>query len=240
MRLPKLGLLSALLLAGLTVLCLIQRESKIQLQDRINSLQAQVEQLSQHRTEDERVSSWFTQTNAPLPNEDLHELLKLRGEVGLLRQQTNELRKLLAQNRQPNSAQANGRPQGEPNLATGDLVPIGSLAFAGYATPEATFQSTLSADLKGDSKTFLQGFTPEKKQEEEKGLTGKSESELAARAAERAAHFDGASVRILNSRLLSDDEAELTVFTTADKENNLVTLTMKRIEGEWKISVDKH
>jgi outer membrane murein-binding lipoprotein Lpp len=236
----SLAAVSVLLLGGAVALWLVQRQSQSKLQDRINALQAQVEQLNQQRTEDARPSGQFPQTNAPLPNEELHELLKLRSEVGLLRQQTNELLKLLAHNHRLSPAQASGKPQGAPNLAAGDLVPVASLAFAGYATPEATFQSTLSADLKGDSKAFLQGFTPERKQEEEKGLTGKSETDLAARTAERAAHFDGASVRILNSKLLSDDEAELTIFTTAEKEKNLVTLTMKKIDGEWKISADKH
>ena len=56
--------------------------------------------------------------------------------------------------------------------------------------------------------------------------------------AERAAQFATASARILNSRLVSDDEAELTVFITAEK--NLGTLTMKKIVGEWKISAEKH
>lgn len=236
----KVAVVGILLIAAGVAPWLIQRQSNIKLQDRINALQVQVDHLTQQRPENDLVSSRFAQTNAPLPNEELHELLKLRSEVGLLRQQTNELRKLLTQNRQPTSAQTSGNSQHDPNLAAGDLVPVSSLAFAGYTTPEATFQSTLSADLKGDSKTFLQGFTPERRQEEEKGLTGKSESELAARTAERAADFDGTSVRILNSQLLSDDEAELTVFINEKKENKLVTLTMKRIEGEWKISADKH
>src|SRR4029434_6840227 len=98
-----------------------------------------------------------------------------------------------------------GSPSGNQIWLPGDTVTVESLTFAGYATPEAAFQSTLSADAKGDLKTFFGGFTPERRQEEEKGITGKSESELAARRDERAAHFAGASVRILNSRLVSED-----------------------------------
>jgi hypothetical protein len=104
----------------------------------------------------------------------------------------------------------------------------------GYATPEATFQSTLSADIKGDFKTFLDGFTPERRQNEESGISGKSEAELAARTAERGAHFASSTVQILDSRAVSDDEAELTVFLTAERKS--VTLTMKRIGADWKIS----
>ena len=81
-------------------------------------------------------------------------------------------------------------------------------------------------------------LTPERRQEEEKGIREKSESELAAWAAEQAAHFAASSVRILNSRPVTDDEAEITVFITAAK--NFVTLTMKRIAGGWKILKAEH
>jgi hypothetical protein len=119
-------------------------------------------------------------------------------------------------------------------LAAGDSVPVESLAFAGYATPEAAFQSSLSAVAKGDLKTFLEGFTLDRRQQEEKDAAGKSEAELA----ERAAHFATSTIRILDSRQVSDDEAKLIVFLTADERS--VTLTMKRIAGEWKISAESH
>jgi hypothetical protein len=234
----RLAVVSVLVIAGAATPWLIQRQSEIKLREKIYSLQAQVNQLRQQRAEDERLSNLLAQAASPLPNDRLRELLKLRSEVGLLRKQTSELLKLQAENRQPRSDQASGKPQREPNLAAGELVPIESLAFAGYATPEATFQSTLSAYTKGNVKTFLDGFTPERRQEEEKEFAGKSESEIAAMVAERAAQFASASARILNSRLVSDDEAELIVFITAEK--NSGTLTMKKIAGEWKIYAEKH
>src|SRR5262249_34105986 len=152
--------------------------------------------------------------------------------------ETNALLKLQAENRQLRSDQTAGRPQRQPNLAAGDLIPVESLTFAGYASPEATFQSTLSAHIKGDVKGFLDGFTPEHRQEQEKQFTGKSESEIATKIAEQAARFSTSSVRILESRLVADDEAELIVFMTGEK--NVPTLTMKRIGGDWKISGEKH
>jgi len=241
MRLTKLRLvvIGVFVIAGAATPWLIQRQSEIKLLEKISSLQTQLDQLSQQqRTDDERPSNLLAQAGSPLPDDQLRELLKLRGEVGLLRKQTNDLFKLQAENRQLRSDRASGKPQRQPNLAEGDLVPVSSLTFVGYATPEAAFQSTLSADAKGDLKSFFEGFTPERRQEEEKGMTGKSEGELAAWAAERANHFAASSVRILNSRPVSDDEAELTVFNTEEK--HLATLTMKRIAGEWKISADKH
>ena len=195
-----------------------------------------MEQLSQQRTEGERLSNRTAQSSAPPINGELQELLRLRGEVGVLRGQTNELLKLLAESRQLKSGLASGKAQREPNLAAGDLVSVESLAFAGYATPEAAFESTLSAHIKGDPKTFLEGFAPQLREEKENEVAGASQDELVA----RAAHFTGAEARVLQSRLLSEDEAELVVFLAEQKKNQLVNFRMKRIAGEWKISADKN
>ena len=232
-----LGVISVVVIAA-AVQWLSQRRSGIKLREEIDSLQRQVAQLSQERNENERLSNLLAQTRGLLTNHESGELLRLRGEVGLLRKQTNELLKLRAENQQLRSGRASEKPQREKTLAAGELVPVESLTFAGYATPEAAFESTFSADIKGDLKTFMNGFTPELRQEEEKGLLGKSESELAARATERAAHFAASSALILSSSLLSDDEAELVVFISAEK--IATTLTMKKIAGEWKISAAKH
>ena len=112
-------------------------------------------------------------------------------KVGLLRKATNGLPKLWVENRQLRFRQATVRAQGKPNLAAGDLVPIASLMFAGYATPEATLQSTLSAFSKGDLK-YLDGFTPKRRKKEREDFTGKSESEIAAIVAKNSAKLAGA------------------------------------------------
>src|ERR1041385_2029762 len=233
----KLAVGSLLLIAAAAIPWLIERQSEIKLRQKIDFLQ---KQLDQQAAEDDLPSNLLAHAaDSPLPNDQFRELLKLRSEVGLLRRQTNELLKLQAENRQLRPDHGSGKPQQQPNLAAGDLVTVESLAFAGYATPEAAFQSTLSADAKGDFKTFLEGFTPERRQDEEKGITGKSESELATKAAEAATHFATAKVQILASKLVADDEAKLVVFLPEEK-NELSTFTMKRIAGEWKIASDKH
>src|SRR2546421_5419225 len=103
---PRLAVISVLVIAGVATPWLIQRQSEIKLREKIHSLQAQVDQLLEQRTEDERVSNLVAQAGRPLPNDELRELLKLRGEVGSLRKQTNELLKLQAENRQLQSDQA--------------------------------------------------------------------------------------------------------------------------------------
>ncbi len=232
----RLAAIGALVIAGATASWLVQRQSEIKLREEIHSLQRQVDnQLSEKRNADERLSNLLAQTSSSVPDERLRELLRLRSEVGLLRNQTNELLKLQAENLQ---LQVPRKAQRTPNLAAGELVPVESLTFAGYATPEATFQSTLSAFAKGDTKTFLDGFTPERRQQEENAYAGKSESEIAATIAKDSADLAASSARILNSRLLAEDEAELTVFKTG--ENHLTAISLQRIAGEWRISKEVH
>lgn len=231
----KFAVISALVITGAATPWLIQHQSEIKLRQEILALQQPSAELDQQRAENARLSQLLAQPGSPLPNDQLRELLKLRSEVGLLRKATNGLPNLRAENRQLRFRQATVKAHGKPNLAAGDLVPIASLMFAGYSTPEATLQSTLSAFSKGDVK-YLDGFTPERRRKEQEDFTGKSESEIAAIVAQHSAKFAGASCEILNSRLVSDDETELTLLSTTDE--RLATMTMKKIDGEWKISAD--
>ncbi|MGO8928120.1 MAG: hypothetical protein ACLQU3_14705 [Limisphaerales bacterium] len=65
-------------------------------------LQQQQGEMAQLAVENERLSSMLTQANSAqaLPQDQLRELLRLRGEVGSLRQQSKELARLQEENRQ--------------------------------------------------------------------------------------------------------------------------------------------
>jgi RNA polymerase sigma factor (sigma-70 family) len=87
------------------------------------------------------------------------ELLRLRGEVGVLRRELEELRMLPATQHAAQSA----RPQPQNIVAhpPGAYLTLDELAFAGYATPETALQSFYWATLEGDYDRFRQGLTPE-------------------------------------------------------------------------------
>src|SRR5262245_63249821 len=105
MKNPKLALIGLLLIGVAAVPWLIQRQSDIKT---INSLQTQLDQLTQQRAGDESSSNQIAQAVTPVTNDQLSELLKLHNEVSLLRRQTNELSKLRAENRQARSELASG------------------------------------------------------------------------------------------------------------------------------------
>jgi len=93
----KLGI-SVLVVTGATTAFVVQHQVQTKLREENESL---TQQLARLQTDNESLSSHATQTNkpTPLPNDQFNELLRLRGEVGMLRQQTNELAKFRQENR---------------------------------------------------------------------------------------------------------------------------------------------
>jgi hypothetical protein len=95
----KMGLVVAILTIGAAMLVVIQYEAQIKLRAENESL---TQQLAQLKTDNESLSNRLTATgdSKSLSSAQLNELLKLRGEVGMLHQRTNELGKLWQENQQ--------------------------------------------------------------------------------------------------------------------------------------------
>ncbi len=104
---------------------LIQHQARVRLREENESLHQQVAQLAQLTAENERLSSLLAGANQPKssPSEPSRELLRLRGEVSLLRRQNQELAKRLMDTQRTPSPT--------------DFEPNASWADAGNATPEA-------------------------------------------------------------------------------------------------------
>jgi RNA polymerase sigma factor (sigma-70 family) len=93
----KLGL-TALVIAGAATTLVIQHQSQTKLREENESFRQQNAQL---KADTESLSSVAAQAKTPvsLPSDQLAELLRLRGEVGMLRQQSNELARFRQENR---------------------------------------------------------------------------------------------------------------------------------------------
>jgi RNA polymerase sigma factor (sigma-70 family) len=92
----KLGVLSALVVAGLATSLVVQHQTHVNLAQENHSLQQQYEQLTQQigplAAENIRLSNMIARANTSLSerNEGSNELLKLRAEVSRLRQEARE------------------------------------------------------------------------------------------------------------------------------------------------------
>ena len=237
--------ISVVVVTGAVIFGAVQHQAQVQLREENKSLRQQLEQMAQIEADNERLSNLVAQANNHLPNEQFMELLKLRGEVGLLRQQTNGLQKLQEKNQQLQSAltsrnispnlQATNSPLKMPPVA---VYPKASWTFAGYATPEAAFQSLNWAAANGNLNALLDGSTPDMQKQFAEQFVNKSESDIADKLTN---HINkNTEVSILNKDVRSDSEIVLTVLGDGE-ENNLPTkLVFQKIDGQWKYAMEVH
>ncbi|HXT38397.1 MAG TPA: sigma-70 family RNA polymerase sigma factor [Candidatus Angelobacter sp.] len=93
----KAGIVAAVAVAGVATPLAIQHQTQTRLRAENQSLRERADNLASENT---RLSNLGTPTNiSQLSKDQLSELMKLRGEVGLLRRQTNELGRLEEENR---------------------------------------------------------------------------------------------------------------------------------------------
>src|SRR5437667_890534 len=148
----------------------------------------------------EQLSNLLAQAKSPpsLTDDQSRELLRLRGQVGVLRQQSRELETVREENRQARAALEGGlkSQSGAKAGATADYWPQDSWAFKGYASADAALQSSLWAANNGDLKALLTGATGEMRKVIEEDLKDKSETEASIRAMDEVSGMK--SVRVVN------------------------------------------
>jgi len=92
--------------ASVATSLVIQQQTQAKLHAKDKELRQQNDQVAQLTSETQRLSDLLAQSRSSLPDDRLRELLRLRGQVGLLRQQTNELGTLRDENRRLRAALA--------------------------------------------------------------------------------------------------------------------------------------
>ena len=113
----KVGILSAIVIAGVATPLVVQHQSQARVRERDNALLRQGDRITQLEAENERLSNLLAQAGntSALPSDPSRELLKLRSEVGMLREQTNELGRL---RRQSEKLLAQAAAQSDTNRVT--------------------------------------------------------------------------------------------------------------------------
>jgi len=229
-----------MVVAGAATLFVMQRQAEGELRAQNQALRQQLEQSSQLAAENERLSNLVAQAAATqrLPDSQLSELLKLRGEVGRLRQQAKEVEALREANRQATAALAAGQntlgASTAPEPASTDFWPRDSWQFLGYATPDAALQSQFYAARQGDLKTFMSYTTGEILERMQKDMEGKSEAEMIAKLNREMQNLK--SVRILNRQTLPDGTVLLTASFDAGTRMQESGLILKKVGNDWKIA----
>ncbi len=219
---------------GLAIWLAIEHRARLRLGDEHRALEAQLKQMAGLVAENEQLSLLVARAKRPpsLPDEQLRELLRLRGEAGVLREQNQELETARNENRQAHAAlESSLKTRG---AATADYWPRGSWAFTGYASPDAALQTLLWAANNGDLKAMMASTTGDVHQMMEKEFAGKSEDEASIRAMDEVSSLQ--SVRVLNREVQGDDTVVLTAAFDSPTDTHTVELLLKRIGNDWKVS----
>lgn len=214
-------------------------------------------QLKQQRRENERLRAQLLETQQALAglrveeatksrassrspgDAEKEELLKLRNQAAQLKNATNEaqqlrnqVRQVASENERLRAAQANVAAAASTSVTAPDTFPKEQWKFAGYATPEASFQSTLWAMSQGDSQTFLAGLTEEERANVEKGFQNKTAEQIGEEGRREMREISG--FRILERREIADDQVALTVY--ANGKGDTAEMLLQRIGTEWKLA----
>ena len=206
--------------------------------DRLRAqLQATQQQLDELRVENRRIPQ---ASSRPVSDGEKEELLRLRNQASQLKAATNETQQLrshlqqaTAENERMRAAQANvSAALSSPVVAPSDNFPKEKWAFAGYATPEASFQSTVWAMSQGDSQTFMAGLAPEERARIEKSWQDKSAEQIGEEGRREMKEVSG--FRILERRQIADDQVALTIF--ANGKGETAEMLLQRIGTEWKLA----
>ncbi|HWD92104.1 MAG TPA: hypothetical protein VG938_07115 [Verrucomicrobiae bacterium] len=228
---------SLIALCGLASLLIWQHELLTKLRAENEALRGQMEQPSPLP-----VAQPSPDDNA-LTQEQMSELLKLRGEVTQLRGQANEIASLREQNEKllasltdlkPAQTNAVAKKKGPEDALPQDIHPRDSWGFRGYDSPDATAESTVWAMAHGDEAAFMAAFSPEMRAELDKLPNRNFADEMKSN--------DMGEFRVLDRQTLSEDEVVLSIYSTRkDKTGEYVgdgpeDTTFKKIGGQWKIS----
>ena len=234
-----LGLIGGIALAGIAASVVIQQAGQANLRQKAEASRRQAEQIAHLSADNQRLSNLVARTanSQTLAPNQLSELLRLRGQIGLLRQTAGEHTRLQAVNQQLRAARATSEQQLAEARAAPNFWPKDQLAFAGYADPEAALKTALWAIKNCDLKASLacSAFGPEATAALEQQPREKVEAVMAAELrlmSESLAPSIG--FHILDKRVKSADEVILNL--SFDGEGKTRKFAMKRIGNDWKLA----
>ena len=226
------------IVASLAIWLAVEHQARLNRAKEHQTLEQQLQPMAGLVARNEQLSNLLAQANAPepLPPDQLMELLRLRGEVGVLSRRQHDLDQAREENRQVHAVlERHLKTPAETNAkATDDYWPRDSWANSGYGSPEAALKTILWAGSNGDLTNFFAGVSDEGRKELGTQFDGKSETERSIRLAD--ATYAVQSLQILGREALDDNTVLLTVELESQDGFHTVKMVMKKIGGEWKLA----
>lgn len=225
----------ALVAAGLFAAAFFWEQSQLlQLRSGNETLGAQKLEADRLAAENLELPKLRAEAGSPKPS-DHTELLRLRNQVGKLRAQQQEVKKLRAANERLAEEIKAGKFAPRRLADMEGAVPREKWAFAGFATPEASVQSFLAAAVSGDPEQFLRCMTPEDAQrvrtesaKDPDGFRKQFEQEFGKLGKLSAFRITGVQPK-------GEDGGRVEVRVQVVVDGESMPLPLKRIGGEWKL-----
>ena len=241
----RAGILSAVIVASVAAPLVMRHRAQAEWGQKDALWEERAGQLEAALAENRRLSDLASaaKSSASASEGQLRELLRLRGELGQLRQTASEMEKLKAMNRQL-LAVASGAPARPPapSPPEGQTIqaywPKAQLASAGYADAGSALKTALWAMSRGDPEALGMSVTPEAKAalERQDWQTHKTPAEeLADRSQWIAESLNPSSgFYVVGQKLTNQDRAILDVHF--EGEGKTRKFELKQVGGEWKLN----
>lgn len=217
----------------------VEHHARLGLVAEHQALEQQSRQMAELAAGNQQLSNRLSQAGLPkpLPPDTLRELLRLRGQVGVLRRQQTDLAQARKENQQLHAVLAHYlATMTLTNVqATADYWPQDTWTNTGLASPTAALETSLWAGSNGDLTNFFATLTPEMQTNMADEFKGKSAAEASVGLADETA--DLKSVQILSQEVLDENSVLLTVEMEALDKFQTVKILMQRSGGEWKLGI---
>ena len=226
------------LAASVAVPLLIYRNAQTRWRECEQALQDQAQKCARLAEENQRLSDVVAhKENSSTSQKDVLEVMRLRGEIGRLRQSIKEANQRGGEARTA-AEDPCSKPQSPDPQAVQAYWPRGQLAFAGQADPVSALQTVLWAMSRGDGPTLVASVTPKAKMRLSRAdwnEHGEEAQEIAASASKISESLSPASgFYLVGQKFASQDEEILDVFF--EGEGKTRKFSIQRIDGEWKFN----
>ena len=236
MKPPYFMALPPAIVACLAIWLVMEHQTRLNLTGEHQALEQQCQQMEDLIARNQQLSNLLAQATAPEPlsPDQQMELLRLRGEVGLLRKQKPAFDQAREENQRAHDVLEKYREMGGTNVAaTTNFWPQGTWVNAGYGTPEDAFQTSLWAGYNGDLTNFTASLSNDADTNFFNNIRqGKTTTEQSIRLADEL--YGLKSVQILGSEVVDDNTTVLTVeLESPDLQTG--RMLMKKEGGQWKL-----
>jgi len=235
---PKV--IALVIVAGASVAAplLVYHNAQRKWREREQALEGQAQKCACLTEENQRLSDALThKENLAGSREGVLEVMRLRGEIGRLRQTIKETTQRTDGTR-TGAEDSSSKPQAPDPQTVQAFWSREQLGFAGQADPVSALQTVLWAMSRGDGPTLALSVSPRAKTKLARAdwnEHGELAQEIAASAEKISESLSQASgFYLVGQKFASENEAVLDVFF--EGEGKTRKFSMKKLEGEWKFS----